>query len=56
MATVAQMKTIVLGGTWYEVEVTQCYTYLLLRDAVGTEHKFFYDGEGLAEMHAKLGQ
>jgi len=48
------MESIILDGIWYEVEVTQCYTYLILRDKFGSEHKFYYDAEGLAEMHAKL--
>lgn len=49
------MESIIIGENWYEAEVTQCYTYLVLRDKFGTEYKFFNDDEGLAEMHAKLG-
>lgn len=48
-------STMVLSGVWYEVEVTQCYTYMILRDRWGTEYKFYNDEEGVAEMHATLG-
>lgn len=49
------METIVLNGVWFEVEVTQCYTYRILRDAQGNEHKFYNDDEGLVEVFEFFG-
>ena len=50
------MSTTLLSknGTWYELEVTPCKTYVVLRDKFGVEFKFFYDEEGLAEMQSFL--
>ena len=55
MTEIEMESTMVLSGVWYEVEVTQCYTYMILRDRWGTEYKFYNDEEGVAEMHATLG-
>lgn len=46
---------MILNGIWYEVEITECYTYMILRDKFGTEFKFYNDDEGRAEMYAALG-
>ena len=48
-------STMILNGVWYEVEITQCYTYMVLRDRQGSEFKFYNDQEGIAEMKARLG-
>lgn len=38
--------TITHNGIWYEVEITECYTYVILRDRWGFEFKFINDDEG----------
>ena len=49
------MNSIIISGVWYEVEVTECYTYRILRDKYGVEHKFYNDEEGILEMFQTLG-
>lgn len=48
-------STMLLKGVWYEVEVTQCYTYMILRDKFGSEFKFYNDADGMSEMLRILG-
>ena len=48
-------STMFLKGVWYEVEITQCLTWMVLRDRQGSEFKFYNDEEGLADMQAQLG-
>lgn len=49
------MDTMILNGRWFEVEITQCYTWMILRDRFGSEWRFYNDAEGLAELHARFG-
>lgn len=35
--------TLRINGTWYEVEITECYTYAILRDKYGYEIKLHSD-------------
>ena len=48
-------STMILNDVWYEIEITQCYTWMVLRDRNGVEFKFYNDDEGVAEMQARLG-
>jgi hypothetical protein len=46
--------TIIHAGVWYEVEITECLTYVILRDKFGAETKFYNDEEGWAEFDIKF--
>ena len=48
------MSTLFVGGVWYEVEITECYTYMIVRDRNGAELRFYNDAQGLAEMSEYL--
>ena len=48
------METIILSNTWYEVEITECYTFVVLKDSFGNTYKFYNDQEGLEEMNSTL--
>ena len=47
--------TVFIKGVWYEVGVTECYTYMILRDKFGSEFKFYNDAEGMSQMLKILG-
>ena len=39
------MDTIYIKGVWYEVEITDCKTWVIFRDRDGKEVKFYNDAE-----------
>ena len=51
------MSTTLLSknGTWYELEVTPCKTYVVLRDKFGVELTYYFDAEGFEAMREFLG-
>lgn len=42
--------TIYIKGVWYEIEITECKTWVILRNREGVETKFYNDAEGAEEM------
>ena len=51
------MSTTLLSknGTWYEAELTDCRTHVVLRDSWDVEYRFFFDAEGLEYLRTFLG-
>ena len=51
------MSTTLLSknGTWYEAEITDCRTYVVVRDSWDVEYRFFFDDEGFEDLRAFLG-
>ena len=47
-------SSVIRNGVWYEVEQTECYTYVILRDQWGNELRFYNDAEGWAEFDIKF--
>lgn len=44
--------TIYIKGVWYEVEITDCKTWVIFRDREGKEVKFYNDDDGSKDMVA----
>lgn len=46
------MDSLIVKGVWYEVEITECKTYVIFRDRAGEEIKFYNDEEGAKDLSA----
>lgn len=51
-----QSSTVFVRGQWFEMQVSECLTWVVFRDSDGFEIAFYNDEEGYKDMVAWMAE